>query len=404
MGFTGVGISKTNSFGGAISTPDSVGILVIGGAVAASGLALKTAKALLSPKDAESVGIDPSYDDTNNILAYHHIDEFFRIAPDGKLYIVLDDGSLTDATLKTILKQNQDISFGGVVRNSATAPADFGVFIGKYQNIINDLSAEGRLISSFLVEGKEFDPATAIADYPDLRSNAMPNISVVIAQDPVIRALKSQYETYGAIGTALGSIAVRKVNENIGSVNIEVKPKAYRGTLDYPLTDKGRQRWMGALLQSGKNVEELNANEIKALNDKGYLFVGSYNGYAGYYWNNSHTAVTKTSDYAHIENNRVWNKAALIIRKALLPKVKSNIDKDPATGYINETTAKELEAFAEKKLGQMVADKEASGVGVYIDPKQALRDDVPLVVKVQVVHNDIIHKFNVQLGLTDKIS
>jgi len=93
----------------------------------------------LSIDDAEALGITPAYDDTNAVLAYHHIDEFFRIAPDGNLYIVLDDGSLTGDDLKTILKEHQDITFFGVVRNSDTAPADFGAFAGTYQNIIFDL-------------------------------------------------------------------------------------------------------------------------------------------------------------------------------------------------------------------------------------------------------------------------
>ena len=403
MGFTGVNVSKVNSNSGKIATPDNVGLLIIGGAVATGNLALHAATKLLSIDDAEALGITPAYDDTNAILAYHHIDEFFRIAPDGNLYNVLDDGSLTGDDLKTILKEHQDISFFGVVRNSDTAPADFGAFAGTYQNIIFDLRAEQRLISAGVVEAAEYDANKLIGDYPDLRAMNMPNISVVLSQDPVIRNLKPEYEKYGAVGTALGAIAVRKVNENIGSVDIEKKPDAYKGTLDYPLTDVGRSRWMSAVLQSGKKFEELSKNDIKALNDKGYLFVGSYNGYAGYFFNDSHTAVLATSDYSRIENNRVWDKAALIIRKALLPKVKKNIAKDPQTGFIDSLSATALEKYAEGKLQQMVADKECSGVGVYIDPEQSLSDGNPLVVKAKVVHNDIIHEFDVQLGLTEKL-
>jgi len=403
MGFIGVNISKTNSFGRALPNNDGVGILVISGAQASGNLVLKTAKGLLGVKDAEALGIDPSYDDTNNVLAYHHIDEFFRVSPGGKLYIVLDDGTLTKEELKTILKENQDIRFGGEVRNSATAPADFQAYVSAWQQMISELKTESRLIDAWLVEGKEFDSATLISAYPDLRTINAENVSVVISQDPVIRGLKTQYETYASIGTALGAVSVRKVNENIGSVDIEKKPDLYKGSLQYPLTDIARSRWLGAVLQSGKDFNELSKNEIKALNDKGYILVGSYNGYQGFYFNDSHTCVTKTSDYCRIENNRVWNKAARIIRIALLPKVKSNIDKDPQTGTIDDASATALEKYAEGKVSQMVADKEASGVGVYIDPLQSLSDDVPLVVKAKVVHNDIIHEFDVQLGLTEKL-
>ena len=402
MGFVGVKISKTADFDKPFRIADGTGLLVIQNAPATAHLALKTVAGLNGVRDAEALGIDKSYDDTNNILAWYHIDEFFRISPGGKLYIILDDGSLTMDELKTVIKQHQDISFGGVVRNG-TGITDLSSFAGQYQNMINDLQNESFLISAWLVEGNELDPSKLITAYEDVRALNMPKIAVVIAQDPVIRNIKTQYESHAAIGTALGSISVRKVNENIGSVDIEKKPDAFKGQLTYSLTNAGKQRWMGAVLQSGKDVAELSLNDIQTLNAKGYLFVGYYNGFEGFYWNNSYTAVEAVSDYAHIENNRVWDKAAKIIRKVLLPRVKSTVLKDPRTGYIDEAVATGLEKLTEGKLSDMVADKECSGVGIYINPKQKLSDDTPLVVKAKVVHNDINHEFDVQLGLTDKL-
>ncbi len=402
MGFVGVEISKAQSTGGKPAVADNTGLLVIGGAPATSSLPALTAKRLLSVDDAVALGIDPSYDDTNNILAYHHIDEFFRVAPEGNLYILLDDGNLTTDFLKSVLRANQDISFVGFVRNGSQ-PSDFTGYVTAYQQMVDDLRAEGRYVASVIVEGDRTDSSVLIGDYPDMRAIGADNVSVVIAQDPVIRNIKQQYESYAAIGTVMGSIAVRKVNENIGSVDIERKPPAAKGRQDYPLTDAAKGRWLSAVLQSGKDVNELSPNEIRALNDKGYLFVGFYNGYAGMYWNDSHTATAASSDYAHIENNRVWAKAAVIVRQTLLPKVKSNVDKDPHTGKIAASAATELEKLAEKALGYMVAEKEASGVGVYIDPDQTLADNQPLEVKIKVVMNGIVHEFAIELALTEKL-
>lgn len=405
MGFEGVNVNKSsNGLGLKESIDDGVCLLIVGAGVVATGLAVNTAVELLSVQDAEAIGITPSYDDTNSILAHHHIDEFFRVSPEGNLFVILDDGNLTNAQIKTVLRDNPSIKTCGVVRNAAAAPADMDAYVSGYQTMINELRAENRNIATLLVEGSVFDKATLISAYPDVRSYEAPNVSVVIAQDPIIRAVKSEYQTYAAIGTALGAISVRNVNENIGSIDIEQKPGIYKGSSNYSLSSPSRQRFLSAGLQDGRTFGELLPAEIEALNSKGFIFIGSYNGYGGLYFNDSHTATTETSDYARMENNRVWDKAADLVRAVLLPRVKSNLAKDPQTGFIREIDAKELEIIAEKALERMISSGEISGASVYVNPSQVLTSDTPLVIKGQLVFNNIIHEITFDLGLTNKIS
>lgn len=405
MGFTGVTINRLNGgLGRKNPTADGNCLLVIGGAVAATGLAIGAVAELLSVDDAETLGITAAYDDTNDILAHHHIDEFFRISPDGNLFILLDDGTLTNATLRTILNAQASIKAIGIVRNAATAPANFATYIAGYQTLIDELRAANRYVSSVLVEGVQFDDATLISAYTDLRTYNAPNVSVVIAQDPVIRAVKAEHETYAAIGTALGAISVRAVSENLGSVNIRNKPAPYKATNDYPLTDVARSRWVGAVLQSGIDFGALTAAQIATLNERGYILVGFYNGYPGYFFNDSHTCVEIASDYARIENNRVWDKAALLLRNALLPKLRGNLPVDPNSGELRSIAAKELEAIGKQALEGMEAAEEISGSDVYIDPSQTVATDAPLTVRAQLVFNRIVHEITIDLGLTNKIS
>lgn len=403
MGLNGIQINRLNGgLNRRNSSTDGVCLLVIGGAVAATGLALKTAIQFISRSEAEAVGITPAYDDTNKILAHYHIDEFFEGNPNGNLYVVLDDGTLTIAQIKAFVKQFSEIKAIGFVRNAAAAPADMEAHVKGYQTLVDDLSAESRNISSVLVEGSVFNNGL-ISAYPDARAYASEKVSIVIAQDPIIRALKPEYEKYAAIGTALGAISVRGVNESIASVDIENKPGVFKGTTSYPLTRANRKRWLAAKLQDGRDFNTLTSVEIKALNDKGYIFVGAYNGFSGYYFTDSHTCTQKSSDYSRIENNRVWDKAADIGRLALLPRVKSNLLKDPDSGNIREIEAKELEVVAENALNEMVASGEISGRSIFIDPKQDLSNDTPLKVKGQIVFNDIIHEMSFDLGLTNKL-
>lgn len=404
MGFNGINVNRLNGgLGRKGAAGDGVCLLVIGGAAAATSLGLKTVAELLSVDNAESLGITPSYDDANSILAHHHIDEFFRVSPNGNLFVLLDDDTLTTADLKAVIKANPTIKNVGMVRNAALAPADMAAYVSGYQTMVSELRAENRNISTILVEGGIFDNATLISAYPDARAYNAGNVAIVIAQDPIIRALNPSYETYAAIGTALGAISVRGVHENIGSIDIEQKPSAYRGNANYQITDVGRQRWLSAVLQDGKPFSALSTNEINTLNDKGFIYVGNYNGYDGFYFNDSHTCIESSSDYSRIENNRVWDKGADLARKALLPRVKANLLKDPVTGFIREIEAKELEVLAENALDQMTAAGEISGRSVYIDPKQDISNDNPLNIKGQLVFNNIIHEMSFDLGLTNKL-
>lgn len=404
MGKNGVNINQLNGgLGRKNASLDGVCLMVIGSAVAGSVLALKTAKEVLSLPEAEALGITPAYDDTNSILANHHIDEFFRVSPDGNLFVLLDDGTLTIEELKTEIKANPSIKNIGFVRNSVDAPTDMETLVSGYQTMVSDLRAESRNISSVLVEGGIFDASTLISAYPDARTYDSPNVSIVIGQDPVIANIKTAYKNYAAIGTALGAISVRKVNENIGSLDIERKPRGSRGALGYPLTDTARKRFVSANLQNGKNASTLTKAEYDALEKKGYIYIVDYNAFAGFYFSDSHTCIESVSDYSRIENNRVWDKGAVLARAALLPRVKSNLLKDPNTGFIREIEAKELEVLASNALNVMLAAEEISGKDIYINPEQDLSNDVPLKVKGQIVFNDIIHTMEFDLGLTNKL-
>jgi hypothetical protein len=137
---------------------------------------------------------------------------------------------------------------------------------------------------------------------------------------------------------------------------------------------------------------------------KGYIFAGSYNGYAGIFFSDSHTATLSSSDYSRIENNRTWDKGADAIRNILLPRVKSNLQKDPETGTIDAGEAGELEELGRTALRPMEAAQEISGFEVFIDASQTLLNDTPLQVKANLAKNDIIHQITVDLGLTNKIS
>lgn len=343
---------------------------------------------LTSVFDAEQLGINTSFDANNNVKVYDQITEFFRLAPEATLYLF---NSAVAADLIGFINQNKEIKgFALHVKFNDAAQNQVSAAVNAQQAIINTLMAENRFID-FAIVGVDL-----LEDFTlDLFTLTAPQVSVVVG---------SEYEDGTiSLGSALGMIAVRRISENFGSVDIEQKPRSKRGNADYTLTDTVLGRWLNAYLSDGREIAALDKSELLAISAKGYILAASYEGYAGFFFENSYTAIDRTSDYAFVENNRVWNKATRLIRAALLPRVKSKVKKDPLTGFIASTTASYWETLLNKALNTMVASDDISGFEVSIDYKQIVNATTPVRVQAMVVADGIVHEFEAAVGLTNNI-
>jgi hypothetical protein len=352
-------------------------------AIGNAGAGLK----LTSLSQAESLGLTASASANGATPFYEHISEFFRLAPEGILYLFND---ATPATVVSFLKANKDVKGFAVVANFTATQT---VVIADYQeNIINVLAAENRLIDFGVIGWNGFK----VSDAMDLTELAAPQISVLV--------VGSGTSTFAAAGSFLGMLATRKVNENVGSVNIQNKPLDKRGTADYSLTDKNKGLWINPKTTYGELIRSLTKAQITTLGNYGYIFAASYEGYPGVFFTDSKTCISQASDYCQIENNRVWNKAARALRLALLPEVRAVVKKDPSTGFIKSTTVSRWTGICNKALEQLVSNDEISGFQVFINPEQVVNSSQPVKVKASVVADGIVHEFEVALGLTNSIN
>jgi len=273
---------------------------------------------------------------------------------------------------------------------------------------VNAFATEKILIDGVFLEGKakaaNADFHNTGTDLFDLRTLAAPNISVVDMHDPAQASLNVAYATHGAVGTVLGSVAVRKVHEDLGSVNIENKPSAKKGNEAFSIADATLGKWTSAALSDGTLFSALSGAQQTSLSNKGYIYVGKFEQYDGWYLSGCPTAVEATSDYAFFNFNCIWNKAARIIRTTLIPLVRSKVPKETdgtiKTTWISGTQQK----VVDKLTASMVNIGNADAVDVYINPTQNVNAQTPMAVTAQVQVGDIVHEFNVDLGLTSKIS
>lgn len=409
MSFQGVNTNKLNG-GLNRSNPSTDGVVMLLFAIPLASLPAGVEHGepieMYQLKDAEDIGINAALDANANILAHNAISEFFRVAPESVLYFVPVAAAISPlailqlASTKKAIRDCKDVK-GLAIGGTTEAVAALDAMVTAIQGEINNFAIEKRLLDFVILQGNGETEPVAVSAYLNLRERTAPNVSVSIAQDPAVAAKDVAYAKYADVGTVLGMLAVRKVNENLGSVDIITKPRIKRGTENYTLS--GLSEWLGASLSDGKAFSTLSQTDHETLTTKGYIYAGSFEGYDGVYFNDSPTCVEESSDYANIENNRVWNKAARAIRAALLPKVRGVVKKDPSTGYIRSTTISVWEQLVKKALGGIEAQDEISGYDCYINPKQILSATTPLIISATVVADGIVHEFDVDLGLAASV-
>ncbi len=406
MSFKGTIINKNDGGLGGGQTTDRIAVIIIG--MAATEKVLNNAAyELLQIEDVEALGLSPAVDETANSLIFEHLSEIFRLSPETRVHLITvpvatkvsDLKNLTElkAALRGIEGLNT-MAIAGLAKDLTLQAAVTGA-----QLLVDELAAEHILIDSVLVEGMGSYLEGEIATYPDLRVMASPNVSVIIAQDAATASRKPEFAGYAAVGSALGMLMTRYIHENLGSVDIENKPRARKGENDYTLSDTKTGKWLSTRLSNGKKFSELSFADQKKLDELGYIYAGTFAGYGGVFLSDSHTCTEVSSDYCYIERNAIWNKAARIIRAVLIPRVRSKVEADPATGYIKHTTITDWDGRVRSALEVMKAAGNVADFDIYIDPKQAAVSTKPFNVKVRLVADGIVHEFEIDLGYTTKI-
>ncbi len=399
----GTNINKIDGGNGRLSaTNNRIFLFVSAMALGTSTLTANESVKLIQTKDVEAYGVNAAFDANQKVLAHYHVSEFFRLAPEGTAHFLpVATNSTHTGVVPTILKtlkQNPEIKGIGFIGFENQNLASVAALVELLQNdLVKAAKADGILIDSVFIEAGSAG-ALVFNDYPDLTTKSAENISVIIGQDTDVAKLDRKYTNHASIGSALGMLAVRKVSENLGSTDIINRPDDKKTEKFYSLTDTAIGQFVNAGLSTGEKIEELTDVQIKALKAKGYILIGTYVGAAGMYFSGSETCTSKTSTYATIENNAVWNAAARLIREALAPYIKGKVKKDPATGYIRSTTISHWERVATKAcIERLEGENEISGGSIFIDPKQSPNADTPVKISVTIEADEIAHTFDVDL-------
>lgn len=368
---------------------DMISALIAGGVAVVGGVQLNIAYRLKGIKDAIALGITADYDTTNTVLVFEHLNEAFRVNPDADIYLMLVAQTVSYADIldktkthaKRLLQEtNGDVKQLAVAYNPAVAVTDFtatSAAILKAQELATEEFVQHRPVD-IILEGKGYDYAAPI-NFRDLNC---PDVSIVTGQALSIANAHASFNSYAAIGTALGAISYAAVNENISWVE---KFNMYGGS-------------MTAAGISGDAINSISEGTKETLNDQGGIFFRTHTGKAGIYFNDSHTCTEITSDYAYIENNRTIKKAVRAIRSVILPRLGSPVLIDEETGQLGPEVIKSYESDGRRALEEMLSRNEVSAIDIYMDPSQNVLSTSELAMEFELIPTGTARKIKATVG------
>lgn len=323
---------------------------------------------------------------------HYHIAEYFRIQPQGALYLgfFAVPGAYTFTEITTLQNfSNGTIRQVGIYKDSAAFSAGELTTI---HNVCKSLSDAHKEIIA--VYGADISGTADVSTLGDLSALSANLVSMVIGQDGAALGA-SLYYAYGksitVLGAALGAVSKAAVNESIAwpakfnlSNGLECDVPAFANGVLY-------------------SVATVTDTFLTTLQNLRYIFLRKFVGYAGTFFNEESAAIATTSDYAYISGNRTIQKATRGIYKSLIPALNSPIVLN-ADGTINDVTNAYFTGLAEVNLIQMVRDGELSAQVVAIDPRQNVLSTGKIILTCKLVPTGTARNIVVNIGFNVKIS
>ena len=357
---------------------------------------------LTSLETAEKLGITPYTDGgqhTEGYFLHYHLSEIFRTNPACRLYLLLvenpDEFENYDPVEIFQLQQYAD----GSIRQMGIWVPHFSIaddFSG--YNIAENINSQAELCDTDLhaplsvILAASCDDITALP-LSDIHKKDLKRLSILFGEsaDTDVQALKTATQLkspdFGitCIGTTLGMLSRAKVHQSISWV------KEFPTDIYVPaFTD-------------GTLYREQDTDMIAGISQDGAIFLRTYPGQAGSYFNDSRTMGDPAGDYNTIEAVRTMDKAVRSIRTYLTPELGGNIYIDAETGKMQSYSVSHLETTANHALEDMERAGELSGYKVEIDPEQDVLSTSTVEIVIKQVPVGVMRKINVKIGFTKKV-
>lgn len=354
-----------------------------------TGWATQSVCQVTSINNAVSLGI--AQNSANFGVMYYQIGEFFRINPGATLYVGIFSPPVSPAVYDYMeIKTLQQFTLGKVRQVGVFLTDAFATGIVTLMQAVSDALDAIHMPIEILMTA-DFHSVTDLTTLTSLRLLTAAKVSVILGQDGAnagAALATSTSKSVACLGAALGAVSLAKVNECIGWVE---KFNMALVELDTPA------------MANGQLISALDPNLLNTLNTQGYIFLRKHVGISGSYFNDSHTAIVITSDYAYIEANRTMDKAIRGVRTYVLPQLNGPVKVDASSGKLDHNTVKYIEDLANEPLIQMTRDGELSGFLAYIDPDQDVLSTSQLEIQITNVPLGVSRNIIIKIGFATSV-
>jgi hypothetical protein len=320
-------------------------------------------------------------------IEYYHVSEFFRLQPQGVLYV-----GYYDTYVASNIELMRDFAGGdirqiGVMNDLSTAWST-----GQVTALQTSATTSQTLYKPLSVlYAPEISGTSSLSSLTDLTGLNAKNVSVIISQDGAglgYKLYKTTGKSISDLGAKLGAVALSDTNESIAWVG---KFNMSNGTeLDT------------VAFSNGVTYSTTADSTLTNLNNYGYVFLRKLVGITGSYNTPCTTCTLPSSDYHFIQNNRTIDKATRGVRASLLPDLSSPITLN-SDGTLTDGTIAHFESQAGLPIAQMVRDGEVSAYSVTVDPAQNVISTNTLTVAVQLLPVGVADFITVNIGFTTKL-
>ena len=317
---------------------------------------------------------------------HYHISEYFRLQPKGNLYVGVFASSTNFQEISAVQTFAQGtIRQLAVYKNGSFATGDLSLI--NTEIVTNNDNKHKPMSALYAGDLAHLTDLTT-----DLNSLSANKVSAIVSQDGgALGAYLYHYfgKSITTLGAALGAVSLASVHESI----------EWRSKFNI---SNGYECDTPAFADSTL-VSTVSQNQLDQLDAYRYVFLIKNIGFSGSYFNSSHTAVSVTSDYAYIENNRTIDKAIRGVYSSLLPALGAPIVLN-GDGTLTDESISYFTSLAELNLREMARNTELSDFAVIINSTQNVLSTNTLVVAVELLPVGVARAITVNIGFVVAIS
>lgn len=339
---------------------------------------------------AEKYGITADAPAWETKVLHYILNSIFNMNPGVSLYVGIFKPATANPAFSEI-KQIQNYADGRLrqvgVWNGSVELSE--TILNSLQNVRTMLEMQNKPLS-ILYAPKVADVTKLPADIAKIGRNG---VSVIIGQDGagvaaelyVDEANKTAKSSVSALGDLLGAVSRSSVHQSIAWVE------------QFPTNIAL------AAFGDGTKYRDLDTAVVESLDTSRYIFLRTYDGIAGAYFNDNHTLDMSTSDYAYISDVRTMDKAVRGVRSYLLPKLGRPMKVDASTGRLERTAVEHLITTGNLYLTEMEKAGELSGYKFDIDPDQNILSTSRVRGVIKNVAVGVMRNLDLEIGYATSV-